>query len=41
MVAVIIPINSAAIDVSEWGKSGFANSNSGLYPDQLNPVSEN
>lgn len=33
MLAVINPINSAAIENSEWGSSGFASSDNGLYPD--------
>lgn len=41
MLAMISPINSAAVEVSEWGNSGFANSDNGLYPNQLNSVSEN
>lgn len=36
MLAVISTVNCATIEISEWGNSGFANSDNGLYPDQLN-----
>lgn len=41
MLSVTSPVNSAATEVSKWGNSGFANSDRGVYPDQLNSVSEN
>lgn len=41
MLAVISPVNSATAEISEWGNSGFSNSDSGLHPDQLPSVSEN
>lgn len=32
MLAVISPINSAAIEISKWGSSGFANSDKDVCP---------
>lgn len=40
MLSVINPNNYAATEISEWGSSGYANSDNGLYPDQLKSVSE-